>query len=922
MPKNKQGGESLALIRNLVVKIGADISSLSKGLANAQSKIQNMSNSLTGIGQSLTMSVTVPLALLASQALSTSSQFEQSMANAASVASATTEELELMTEVALAMGQTTVFSASEAADALYYMASAGYDAEQMAQSIEPILNLASATQSDLAYTTDTVISSLNQFGLEATDAERVTNVFAAVIGNSQATLEKLTNSMRYVGPVANSLGYSIEETSAALGLLYNSGFKGEQAGTVLRSALSKLLAPTSSMTAALDELGVSYDEVNPSTQSLVDIVRVLEEAGITTAQAVALFGTEAGPGMMALIGQGADALEEMTEEITDTSAASEMAAVQLDTLDGSAKLMKSMLEDVYISIGNVLIPIMRELLEKYLMPLTEKFQNMSDVSQELAVKIGLLAAAVGPLFLVLGKVVGIVAKVVKVAGLVATPVGLIIAIVIALVAVFAYLFKTNDAFAAKMIAVWDKIKQGVNQAVTHMTEWWLNNGQQVMQSVADVFAKILSIVTTVVSGIIAMGKKMVSSIVYLWDNNQAFGVAIKAIWESIKQAVSNAISYIVDWWQVNGQKLWESISSIFALIWDVVVWLADSIIKSITIFLESLIPIWEQVKSVFASLWELLQELWVLLEPLIIAIGAVAVVAFAALQASLNAVIQTLGPLIEALLILVQVVIDVVGAIVAVLRGDFDGALEYIKDAGQGVLDFFTALWEAMKTFGLAFADSFLGFFEIFGVDFVAVVTDVCSAVGNWFTNLWSSIVEGARNVWTSITNVFSGIGDFFTGLFEDAYSWGRNLIQCIVDGINSAIDWVTDSVSSVGQKIKDFLGFSSPTKEGPGSTADKWMPNMIGMFADGIKANLPNLESAVGITAGTLSNVGNMQAPISVDNGDMINSMLSAMSVMQSSQRSNTPVELTIDGQVFARLIMPNISREYRRSGIKIEET
>lgn len=634
-----------------------------------------------------------------------------------------------------------------------------------------------------------------------------------------------------------------------------------------------------------------------------------------------MFGTEAGPGMMALIGQGADALEEMTEQITDTSAASEMAAVQLDTMEGSAKLMKSMLEDVYISIGNVLIPIMRELLEKYLMPLTEKFQNLSDVSQELVVKIGLLAAAVGPLFLVLGKVVGMVAKVVKVAGLVATPVGLVIAIVVALVAVFAYLFKTNDAFASKMIAVWAKIKQGVNQAVTHMTEWWRNNGEQVMQSVADVFAKILSVVATVVAGIIAIVKKMVSSIVYLWDNNQAFGVAIKAIWESIKQAVSNAISYIVDWWQVNGQKLWESISSIFALIWDVVVWLSDSIIKSITIFLESLIPIWEQVKSVFASLWELLQELWVLLEPLIIAIGAVAVVAFGALQASLNAVIQTLGPLIEALLILVQVVIDVVGAIVAVLRGDFDGALEYIKDAGQGVLDFFIALWEAMKTFGLAFADSFLGFFESFGVDFVAVVIDVCSVVGNWFTDLWSGIVDGAKNVWTSITNVFSGIGDFFTGLFEDAYSWGRNLIQCIVDGINSAIDWVTDSVSSVGQKIKDFLGFSSPTKEGPGSTADKWMPNMIGMFTDGIKANLPNLESAVSVTAGTLSNVGNMQAPTSADNGDMINSMLSAMSVMQSNQRSNTPVELTIDGQVFARLIMPNISREYRRSGIKIEE-
>ena len=203
----------MAIIRNLVVKIGADISSLSKGLRTAQSRLTKFSRSLTSIGTSLTMKVTMPLVLLAKQSLQTSAQFEQRMANAASVSGATGEELVRMTDLARHMGKTTVFSASQAADAMYYMASAGYKAEQMANAIEPILNLAAATQSDLAFATDTVIASLNQFQLESNQAQRVSNVFASSIGYSQATLEKLAYSMSYVGPVANSLGWNLEETA-------------------------------------------------------------------------------------------------------------------------------------------------------------------------------------------------------------------------------------------------------------------------------------------------------------------------------------------------------------------------------------------------------------------------------------------------------------------------------------------------------------------------------------------------------------------------------------------------------------------------------------------------------------------------------------------------------------------------------------
>ena len=161
----------MAIIRNLVVKIAADISSLSKGLQTAQKQIQKVSSVFTRAGTKLTAGITAPLLALGGSAINISRSFEQSMANAASVAMATGDELQAMTDLAREMGAKTVFSASEAADALYYMASAGYKLDEMTQSIEATLNLASATQSDLAFTTDTVVAALNQFQLGAAGAE-------------------------------------------------------------------------------------------------------------------------------------------------------------------------------------------------------------------------------------------------------------------------------------------------------------------------------------------------------------------------------------------------------------------------------------------------------------------------------------------------------------------------------------------------------------------------------------------------------------------------------------------------------------------------------------------------------------------------------------------------------------------------------
>jgi TP901 family phage tail tape measure protein len=294
------------------------------------------------------------------------SGFQQSMQNVKSVTGATEEEFRQMTEAAKEAGETTRFTGRQAADALYYLGSAGFTAQQSIAALDGVLQLAGATQADLASTSEAVASIISQYSLQAEDASRVSNVFAAAIGNSQATMEKLTNSFRQVGPVAAGLGMSLEQTTGALQILYNAGFRGQAAGRALKSALADLASPTTNMQKIFTKLGVSLNSVNPATNELSDIIDVLGKSGADTADIIDAFGKIAGPQMAVLIKQGGNALRKYTQDVTDTNAATEMYRIQNDSLAGSLDFLKSKLEGVAIAIFEKLSPGMREMIDSFI----------------------------------------------------------------------------------------------------------------------------------------------------------------------------------------------------------------------------------------------------------------------------------------------------------------------------------------------------------------------------------------------------------------------------------------------------------------------------------------------------------------------------------------------------------------------------
>ena len=293
----------------------------------------------------------------------TYASFEQSMANVASVAGASSAEFDQLTNAAEKAGETTRFTASQAADGLYYLASAGYSAQQSVDALNGVLTLAQATGSDLASTSASMAATISQFGLQAEDAGRVANVFAAAITSSQANMDKLTTGLRQVGPVAGTLGISLEEVTANLDALYNKGFQGEQAGTALRSILLDLVDPSSDVVKQLKAQGVEYDKVNPRIVGLSGAFENMAKAGVDL---TTVFNKVSASEALALIQTAKDGtknLKTLQDQITGTNKAMESAKRQNNDLSGDLDMLKSEAEATGNKFGKEFTPALRDLAQ-------------------------------------------------------------------------------------------------------------------------------------------------------------------------------------------------------------------------------------------------------------------------------------------------------------------------------------------------------------------------------------------------------------------------------------------------------------------------------------------------------------------------------------------------------------------------------
>lgn len=293
--------------------------------------------------------------------------FESQMSTVQAISQASESEMARLKALAKQMGIETKFSATEAGQGLEYMAMAGWDVDSMLAGLPGIMNLAAASEEDLGQVSDIVTDAMTAFNLEASRSAEFADVLAQASARSNTDVAMMGQTFKYVAPVAGALGFSIQDTATAIGLMANAGIKGEQAGTSLRAIFSRIVKPTAEVEAAMRRIGLTVSNSDGSMRSLNEILRDLRAgfSGLSESErastAASLAGQEAMSGMLALVSASDEDYKKLSDSIYHAKgAAEEMAGVRMDNLKGDVTLLKSSAEGAGIAIYEGLSEPLRE----------------------------------------------------------------------------------------------------------------------------------------------------------------------------------------------------------------------------------------------------------------------------------------------------------------------------------------------------------------------------------------------------------------------------------------------------------------------------------------------------------------------------------------------------------------------------------
>ncbi|MBO6269014.1 MAG: phage tail tape measure protein, partial [Clostridium sp.] len=368
-------------LRRLQQEAATTSTALAK-IDEAGKKVQAFGDSVTDAGKAV-IPASMAVAGLGAAAVKTAADFDSSMSKVAAVSGATGDDLDALRDKAREMGSKTKFSASEAADAMNYMAMAGWKAGDMLEGIEGIMNLAAASGEDLATTSDIVTDALTAFGLSAQDSGHFADILAAASSNANTNVSMMGETFKYCAPIAGALGFSAEDTAEAIGLMANAGIKSSQAGTALRTIMNNLTGEIKLSGAALGDVTIQTTNADGSMRSLSDILADCRGAfsqlseSESAAAAEALVGKNAMSGFLALMNAGEDDINKLSSAIANCDGtAAQMAETMQDNLAGQLTILKSQLEELAISFGEMLMPAIRAIVSK-IQAFVDKLNHMS-----------------------------------------------------------------------------------------------------------------------------------------------------------------------------------------------------------------------------------------------------------------------------------------------------------------------------------------------------------------------------------------------------------------------------------------------------------------------------------------------------------------------------------------------------------------
>ena len=785
-------------LRSLETQANQSATALQKIGATGE-KLKTVGDNISSAGQKM-LPATAAVTGLGTAAVTTAASFESSMSQVQATMGITKDSMSTvngesvntmnaLSNLAKEMGSKTAFSASECAEALNYLALAGYNTQEMTDTLPTVLNLAAAGGLDLASASDMVTDAMSALGLGVSDAETMVDQMSKTASTTNTSVAQLGEGILTIGATAKSVKGGTAELNTALGILANNGIKGAEGGTHLRNIILSLQNPTDKAADAMKTLGVDVYDSQGNMRSMNDILGDLNKSmdGMTSEEKANIISTIFNKtdlsSVNALLANTGDTWDSLQQSITNSGgAAQQMADTQLDNLQGQLTILKSALEGLAISFGELLMPAIKSIVTA-VQGFVDKLNSMDEGTKKVIVTIALIVAAIGPVLIVIGKVISAVGTIMtivpKIAGVIntvktafmalnttmlANPIFLIIAAIAALVAAFIYLWNNCDGFRQFWIDLWENVKQ------VAITVWNAIKAffSQVWEAIKTIFSTMFEVIKTLVTTYFNLYKTIIETVI------NVIKTVITTVWNAIKGVFTTVFNVI--------KTLVTTYFNIYKTIIQTVLTVIKTVITTVWNTIKTVVTtVMNAIKTVFTTIWNAIKTI----------IGAV------------------------------------VSGIKALITGDFQGVKNAITTIMNTIKSTISTIWNTIKS----------------------TISTVLGAIKKAVTSVFSGIVNAIKNAMSNVLNAvkngFSNVKNHITGLASQAVTWGKDLVMGIVNGIKSCIGAVGDAVKSVADKIKSFLHFSVPD-EGPLTDYESWMPDFMGGLAKGIEKSKSLVAKAV----------------------------------------------------------------------------
>lgn len=815
---------------SIAAKMTLDISNFTSQLNLAQNQAQRLAvessksfqigSALTGMGKVLSTAVTLPLLGIATTSIKVGNEFQAQMSRVQAIAGATGGELDKMKAQAIELGAKTAFSAKEAAQGMENLASAGFQVNEIMDAMPGVLDLAAVSGGDVAASSEAMASSLRAFGLEAGQAGHVADVFARAAADTNAETVDMAEAMKYVAPVAHSMGLSLEETAASIGIMADAGIKGSQAGTTLRGALSRIAKPTKAMVKSMDQLGVSFYDANGKMIPLREQIAQLKTAtaGLTQEERnrhlVTLYGQNSLSGMLALLDAGPEKLDKMTNALINSDgAAREMAETMQDNLASKIEQMGGAFESAAIVIQQILEPALTKVVGG-ITKLIEAFLNMSPVGQKMVVIFAGMVAALGPLLLIAGTVMTTMVKL-RIAmqflgpafmGTMGT-IALAVAAFYALVAVFMIAYTKSEKFRNIIDSLAPAIKKGLGVAVEWTAEklkvlWeWLQKatekvkefGSAISSKVANTLQQFginlgqagSSIGSFISSGLERLGGAFgkVGGVMSIAASVLTkVGLAFFGITGPLGLVISLVVSFLTAWART-GELNADGITQVFDNLTSTIQGAADAINQYLPIFVqkgtEILVKLIEGIANAIPGVVSVISQV---MESLVQTISTVLPTILAAgvqiLTALINGIAQALPTIIQAA---IQIIMALFNGLIQALPTIISAAIQIIQALIQGLVEALPAIIEAA----------------------LQIITGLVQGL----IQALPMILEAALQIIMGLVNaLIENIGPILEAGIQILMALIQGLIQMIPELIVAAIEIITTLLTSILSNLPQLL--------------------------------------------------------------------------------------------------------------------